>query len=72
MHRRDFIRTASLGATLLGLRAERAHALDAAPPIPRPSPAQLAWQQDELAMFIHFGVNKIGRASCRERVYSSV
>ena len=57
MHRRDFIRTASLGATLLGLRAERAHALDAAPPIPRPSPAQLAWQQDELAMFIHFGVN---------------
>jgi alpha-L-fucosidase len=24
---------------------------------PRPSAAQLAWQQDELAMFIHFGVN---------------
>jgi alpha-L-fucosidase len=24
---------------------------------PVPSPSQLAWQQDELAMFIHFGVN---------------
>ena len=24
---------------------------------PRPSPAQLAWQQDELALFFHFGVN---------------
>ena len=24
---------------------------------PTPSPSQLAWQQDELAMFIHFGVN---------------
>ena len=24
---------------------------------PRPSPAQLAWQRDELAMFLHFGVN---------------
>ena len=25
--------------------------------IPTPTPAQLRWQQDELAMFIHFGVN---------------
>ena len=24
---------------------------------PRPSPAQLAWQREELALFIHFGVN---------------
>jgi alpha-L-fucosidase len=24
---------------------------------PRPSPAQLAWQRDELAMFLHFGPN---------------
>ena len=24
---------------------------------PRPSPAQLLWQRDELAMFLHFGVN---------------
>jgi alpha-L-fucosidase len=26
-------------------------------PRPRPSPAQLAWQRDELALFLHFGVN---------------
>jgi alpha-L-fucosidase len=26
-------------------------------PIPVPSPAQLAWQRDELALFLHFGVN---------------
>ena len=24
---------------------------------PRPSPSQLLWQRDELAMFLHFGVN---------------
>ncbi len=24
---------------------------------PRPTPAQLAWQQDELALFVHFGIN---------------
>ena len=24
---------------------------------PRPTPAQLAWQRDELALFLHFGVN---------------
>lgn len=24
---------------------------------PRPTPAQLAWQQDEVALFVHFGVN---------------
>ena len=24
---------------------------------PKPTPAQLAWQQDELALFLHFGVN---------------
>lgn len=28
-----------------------------APPRPRPSRAQLEWQRDELAMFVHFGVN---------------
>ncbi|HMH25299.1 MAG TPA: alpha-L-fucosidase [Gemmatimonadaceae bacterium] len=26
-------------------------------PRPSPSPAQLAWQRDELALFLHFGVN---------------
>ena len=24
---------------------------------PRPSPSQLSWQHDELALFLHFGVN---------------
>src|SRR5256886_16603552 len=24
---------------------------------PRPSPSQLAWQEEELAVFLHFGVN---------------
>lgn len=28
-----------------------------APSRPRPSPSQLAWQRDELALFLHFGVN---------------
>jgi alpha-L-fucosidase len=28
-----------------------------APDRPRPTPAQLRWQRDELAMFLHFGVN---------------
>ncbi|HEV8265736.1 MAG TPA: alpha-L-fucosidase [Gemmatimonadales bacterium] len=27
------------------------------PTTPRPSPSQLAWQRDELALFLHFGVN---------------
>jgi len=27
------------------------------PDRPRPSPAQLAWQREELALFLHFGVN---------------
>jgi alpha-L-fucosidase len=35
------------GNTLFGARAAR----------PRPRAAQLAWQRDELAMFLHFGVN---------------
>jgi len=38
---------AAIGAT--GFRAARAR--------PVPSPAQLAWQRDERALFLHFGVN---------------
>src|SRR5437868_15511637 len=29
----------------------------AEPTRPRPSPSQLVWQRDELALFLHFGVN---------------
>ena len=28
-------------------------------PRPRPSPSQLAWQRDKLALFLHFGVNTV-------------
>jgi alpha-L-fucosidase len=51
LSRRRFV-AASVGGVLaagLGPRAPRAR--------PRPSPAQLAWQRDELALFLHFGVN---------------
>lgn len=33
------------------------HASPLQPARPRPTPAQLQWQRDELALFIHFGVN---------------
>src|SRR3954468_14729916 len=37
--------------------AARSSAIFAPAARPRPSPAQLEWQRDELAMFLHFGVN---------------
>ncbi len=51
--RRAFLGAASgvLGGCALG----RSRSAGAARP--RPSPAQLAWQRDELALFLHFGVN---------------
>lgn len=66
IHRRDLLR--SVGAASLGLlAAPRSTALGSASPgtvgaggrqaRPRPTPAQLAWQRDELALFVHFGVN---------------
>jgi alpha-L-fucosidase len=54
MDRRRFLRTgATLGA---GLWAGRPRVAPAAAR-PRPTEAQLAWQRDELALFLHFGVN---------------
>ena len=48
--RREFL--ISTGAALA------ARTLRATPPtLPLPSPAQLAWQRDELALFVHFGIN---------------
>jgi alpha-L-fucosidase len=49
--RRDFLQRS--GAGLAGL----AIAPRFQPARPRPTAAQLAWQRDELALFLHFGVN---------------
>ena len=59
MHRRELL--LAMGAGALGARhrwptallSDRAWRTDR----PVPSPAQLAWQRDELAIFVHFGVN---------------
>ncbi len=65
--RRRFLGAAALAAAsvpLLGaagnglfVQQGQGRAQQAVPRRPRPSRAQLAWQRDELAMFIHFGVN---------------
>ena len=52
LSRRTFLLSMAAGAV-----AARARGLRADAPRPAPSAAQLAWQQDELAMFLHFGVN---------------
>ena len=58
MRRRDFL-TASGAGLAAACRAGRAAGPLVPPPAtgPRPSPAQLAWQRRELAVFLHFGVN---------------
>jgi alpha-L-fucosidase len=68
MHRRHFLQSAAATA-LCGTLARpiltpvsRSGSVQTAPHVPpdgrpRPSRAQLAWQRDELAMFVHFGVN---------------
>ena len=54
-------RRAFLDAALRGVLAPRLLSVAALmpwrAPRPVPSPAQLQWQRDELAMFLHFGVN---------------
>lgn len=52
MDRRQFI---VAGAACLSAR--RLGGVIRGPARPRPTPAQLRWQRDELAMFLHFGVN---------------
>ena len=52
MNRRTFLVTGAMAAA--GSAADCALGAAARP---RPSPAQLAWQRDELALFLHFGVN---------------
>jgi alpha-L-fucosidase len=53
MKRREF--TAAAASALAGSLAGWPAPLWGARP--RPSPSQLAWQRDELALFLHFGVN---------------
>src|SRR5690242_12364215 len=53
MTRRSFVvSSAAALASIASRQSERAQ-----PARPRPTPSQLAWQRDELAMFLHFGVN---------------
>ncbi|HMJ59856.1 MAG TPA: alpha-L-fucosidase, partial [Gemmatimonadales bacterium] len=53
MRRRDFwaAGASALARAFLPRQALAPHAL------PHPSPSQLTWQRDELALFLHFGVN---------------
>ncbi len=53
--RRSFL-TAAAGLAATAVPGIRAGAAPRAPR-PVPSPAQLAWQKDELAIFVHFGIN---------------
>jgi alpha-L-fucosidase len=55
MNRRSFLQVSSsaLVAWSLPPRAQTR----STPLRPRPSPSQLAWQRDEIALFLHFGVN---------------
>ena len=58
MNRRSFIAAgAAVSATALVSPAMAGAALRARIARPRPSPSQLLWQRDELALFLHFGVN---------------
>src|SRR6267378_2349709 len=53
MKRREF--TATAATALAGRLLPRSAQILGARP--RPSPSQLTWQRDELALFLHFGVN---------------
>jgi alpha-L-fucosidase len=50
-------RRAFLAAGAAALAAPHVHGLAAPLLRPVPTPSQLQWQQDELALFLHFGVN---------------
>ena len=61
MNRRDFLNSSAIGLASLRAAAHQLGRISALPPVnpvrPTPSAPQLAWQRDELAMFLHFGVN---------------
>jgi alpha-L-fucosidase len=58
MNRRSFLQTGALSIAA-GMLPDVALRWPNAPQVarPRPTPAQLAWQREELAIFLHFGVN---------------
>lgn len=56
--RREFLLASAASLPLSRLTADRGRAaFGLVDPRPVPSTAQLAWQRDELALFLHFGVN---------------
>lgn len=63
MDRRRFLIAGGAGAVALGAapavsaRAETSQAHPGTSSRPRPTPQQLAWQREELALFVHFTVN---------------
>ena len=58
VNRRSFLLKSAFALTAGSwMRGRRPEAGLVLPARPRPSPSQLAWQRDELALFLHFGVN---------------
>ena len=57
MDRRTFVRTGAAVAGWLATGAPTRTSGGRQAALARPSPAQLAWQRDELAIFVHFGPN---------------
>jgi len=55
MNRRSFLQATS--SALVACSLPPGTQARSTPSPPRPSPSQLAWQRDELALFLHFGVN---------------
>jgi alpha-L-fucosidase len=55
MKRRSFLQVMAASAAACAL--PRGSSTTSSPALPRPSRAQLTWQRDELALFLHFGVN---------------
>jgi alpha-L-fucosidase len=54
MNRRSFLHVTASALAACSLPRAQTHST---PSRPRPSPSQLTWQRDELALFLHFGVN---------------
>src|SRR3954469_844817 len=57
MDRRRFVLTTAAVVAGACVRPRGRPRVEATPVGPRPTPAQLRWQRDELALFLHFGVN---------------